>query len=115
MSGSRIRIAVDCMGVDHGLSVTVPAVIEFSRTYSDVVCLLVGDETQIRQSLHQNGVASGSFEILHASEVVAMDDSVEVALRRKKNSSMRVAAQAVKDGRGDACISAGNTGRSDEH
>src|SRR3546814_18414995 len=45
-----------------------------------------------------------------ASEVVAMDDSVEVALRRKKDSSMRVAVQAVKDGRADACISAGNTG-----
>src|SRR5690606_19122615 len=47
---------------------------------------------------------------LPASEVVLMDDPVEVALRRKKDSSMRVAAQAVKDGRADACISAGNTG-----
>ncbi|MDN5844285.1 MAG: phosphate acyltransferase PlsX [Alcaligenaceae bacterium] len=110
MSDSRIRIAVDCMGGDHGLSVTIPAAIEFTRMHSDAVCLLVGDEAQIRQSLHQNGVAPGSFEILHASEVVSMDDSVEVALRRKKNSSMRVAAQAVKDGLGDACISAGNTG-----
>lgn len=110
MTGSRIKIAVDCMGGDHGLSVTIPAAIEFSRTHSDAVCLLVGDEAQIRQSLHQNGVAPSSFEILHASEVVAMDDSVEIALRRKKNSSMRVAAQAVKDGLAGACVSAGNTG-----
>src|SRR5690606_24670100 len=50
------------------------------------------------------------YEILPASEVVTMDDPVEVALRRKKDSSMRVAVQAVKDGRADACISAGNTG-----
>ena len=51
-----------------------------------------------------------AFEIVAASEVVTMDDPVEVALRRKKDSSMRLAAQSVKDGRADACVSAGNTG-----
>ncbi|KAG0938847.1 hypothetical protein G6F31_015389 [Rhizopus arrhizus] len=50
------------------------------------------------------------MEIVAASEVVTMDDPVEVALRRKKDSSMRLAAQSVKDGRADACVSAGNTG-----
>src|SRR5690606_36600258 len=50
------------------------------------------------------------YEILPATEVVLMDDTVEVALRRKKDSSMRVAIQAIKDGRADACVSAGNTG-----
>jgi glycerol-3-phosphate acyltransferase PlsX len=55
-------------------------------------------------------VARDRIEIVAASEVVTMDDPVEVALRRKKDSSMRLAAQSVKDGRADACVSAGNTG-----
>src|SRR5690606_2940755 len=65
----------------------------------------------IEGHLRDAGSAGGDwYEILPASEVVLMDDSVEVALRRKKDSSMRVAVQAVKDGRADACVSAGNTG-----
>ncbi|MBV6271413.1 phosphate acyltransferase PlsX [Alcaligenaceae bacterium CGII-47] len=110
MSSSRARIAVDCMGGDHGLPVTVPAVIAFAKAYPDTQCLLVGNADLIRQALQQDAVAPDSFEILHASEVVTMHDSMEIALRRKKNSSMRVAVQAVKDGEADACVSAGNTG-----
>jgi len=110
MSHSNPTIAIDCMGGDHGLPVTVPAAIAFAQSHPDTRCLLVGDESLIRQALQQNAAADGRFEILHASEVVTMDDSVEVALRRKKDSSMRVAAQAVKDGRADAAVSAGNTG-----
>lgn len=110
MPSSRIRIAVDCMGGDYGLPVTVPAVIAFSKAYPDTQCLLVGNADLIRQALQQDAVAPDSFEILHASEVVAMHDSMEVALRRKKDSSMRVAVQAVKAGEADACVSAGNTG-----
>lgn len=98
------------MGGDHGLPVTVPAAMAFAQAHPDTRCLLVGDEALIRQALQQNAAPAGQFEILHASEVVTMHDSVEVALRRKKDSSMRVAAQAVKDGRADAAVSAGNTG-----
>src|SRR5690606_801671 len=73
--------------------------------------LLAGDSAAIAGQLEQLGCKrSDWYQVLHASEVVAMDDSVEVALRRKKDSSMRVAVQAVKDGRADACVSAGNTG-----
>ncbi|WP_368643898.1 phosphate acyltransferase PlsX [Castellaniella ginsengisoli] len=110
MSHSSPTIAIDCMGGDHGLPVTVPAAMAFAQAHPDTRCLLVGDEALIRQALQQNAAPAGQFEILHASEVVTMHDSVEVALRRKKDSSMRVAAQAVKDGRADAAVSAGNTG-----
>lgn len=111
MSKHPIRIAIDCMGGDVGLAVTIPAAAQFAQQYEDVYCLLVGDETGIAQHLQQaSGPDRDWYQIVHASEVVTMDDSVEVALRRKKNSSMRVAAQSVKDGLADACISAGNTG-----
>ena len=99
------------MGGDRGLSVTIPAVVLFARQYPDTHFLLAGNAEAIAQALATEGVQAASwYEILPASEVILMDDTVEVALRRKKNSSMRVAIQAVKDGRADACVSAGNTG-----
>src|SRR5690625_2562502 len=111
MSEPGLRIAIDCMGGDFGLSVTVPAACQFAREYPDARMLLAGDPIAIEAALRDAGAwGQGWYEILPASQVVAMDDPVEVALRRKKDSSMRVAAQAVKDGRADACISAGNTG-----
>lgn len=111
MSESEIRIAVDCMGGDFGLSVTIPAACQFARQNPDTGFLLAGDPAAIEAALRDAGTLNRNwYEILPATEVVAMDDPVEVALRRKKDSSMRIAVQAVKDGRADACISAGNTG-----
>ncbi|MGG4773905.1 phosphate acyltransferase PlsX [Alcaligenaceae bacterium 429] len=111
MSQKTIRIAIDCMGGDTGLPVTIPAAMQFSQRHLDTLCLLVGDADAIKAQLAAEGNRSDDwYQILPASEVVTMDDSVEVALRRKKDSSMRVAAQAVKDGLAGACISAGNTG-----
>lgn len=99
------------MGGDAGLPVTVPAAVEFAQRHPDVQLLLVGLASEIEQSLASHRDAPRDrIEVVHAAEVVSMDDSVEVALRRKKDSSMRLAAQAVKDGRADACVSAGNTG-----
>jgi glycerol-3-phosphate acyltransferase PlsX len=99
------------MGGDFGLPVTIPAAIEFLRQFPDTQLLLVGQAHAIETALvDQRGVDRSRFEIVSASDVVNMDDSVEVALRRKKESSMRLAVQAVKDGRADACLSAGNTG-----
>jgi glycerol-3-phosphate acyltransferase PlsX len=106
-----IRIAIDCMGGDAGLPVTIPAAVEFAQQFPDTRLLLVGLPDQIEAALAgQRRVPRDRIEIVPASEVVTMDDPVEVALRRKKDSSMRLAAQAVKDGRADACVSAGNTG-----
>jgi glycerol-3-phosphate acyltransferase PlsX len=99
------------MGGDVGLPITIPASVEFARRMPDVQVLLVGEPSAIETALHAaHLVPRDRVEIVPASEVVTMDDSVEVALRRKKDSSMRLAAQLVKDGRADACISAGNTG-----
>lgn len=99
------------MGGDFGLPVTIPAAIEFARQFPDSQLLLVGLPDAIESALNQHkAVPRDRLEIIPASEVVSMDDPVEVALRRKKDSSMRLAAQAVKEGRADACVSAGNTG-----
>jgi len=111
MSSRQIRIAVDCMGGDFGLPVTVEASYRFARENADTRFLLTGDTAAIAARLKSLGCHDHSwYELVSASQVVAMDDPVEVALRRKKDSSMRVAIDAVKDERADACISAGNTG-----
>lgn len=109
------RIAVDCMGGDFGVQVTVPASIEFASLNPQAHLLLVGLPTSIEQALTAAQsrfphVGPDRYTVVPATEVVTMSDPVEVALRRKKDSSMRVAAQLVKDGQAHACISAGNTG-----
>jgi len=99
------------MGGDVGLPVTIPAAIDFARQFPDTRLLLVGLPDAIETALaEQRDAPRERMEIVPATEVVQMDDPVEIALRRKKDSSMRLAAQAVKDGRADACVSAGNTG-----
>ena len=106
-----IRISIDCMGGDHGPKVTVPAAVAFVRQVSDVEIVLVGRETIIHAELAKLGVSQHPrLSVVHAEEVVEMDDPLEVALRRKKDSSMRVAIALVKDGTAQACVSAGNTG-----
>ncbi|HVL09941.1 MAG TPA: phosphate acyltransferase PlsX [Burkholderiaceae bacterium] len=106
-----IRLAIDCMGGDHGVTVTVTAAVNFVSQHADASMVLVGDPAAIQQQLKKLGAAnSAQLSIVPASEVVTMDDSVETALRRKKDSSMRVAITQVKNGDADACISAGNTG-----
>ena len=106
-----VRIAIDCMGGDHGLPVTVPAAVSFLSRYPDVRLLLVGKEDEIRDALsRQRGADLSRLEIRPASQVVAMDEPPSSALRSKRDSSMRVAIEAVKSGEADACVSAGNTG-----
>lgn len=99
-----ITLAVDCMGGDHGPVVTLPACRRFLDQHPDAALLLVG----LPQSLA--GWQHDRARVVAASEVVSMEDSIEVALRRKKDSSMRVAIQQVKDGAAQAAVSAGNTG-----
>ena len=99
------------MGGDHGPSVTVAAALSFVAAEPNVELLLVGSETVISNELkRQRGEHNARLHIVHASEVVTMHDPLEVALRRKKDSSMRVAIRLVKDGDAQACVSAGNTG-----
>ena len=103
-----ITVAIDCMGGDHGPEVTARAALEFVRRRDDVRAILVGIEDEIRPYLAK---ADASRLVLrHASEVVAMDESPALAIRSKKDSSMRVALDLVRDGEAGACVSAGNTG-----
>ena len=99
-----ITIAVDCMGGDHGPRVTLPACTRFLDRHPDVKLILVGLPQSMASFAHARAT------VVLASEVVAMDDPLEVALRRKKDSSMRVAIMQVKDGAAQAAVSAGNTG-----
>jgi len=97
-------LAVDCMGGDFGPPVTLVACRQFLQAHPDAQLLLVGAPDALASFQHPRA------RIVGASEVVAMDDHVEVALRKKKDSSMRVAIQQVKDGQAQAAVSAGNTG-----
>jgi len=103
-----ITVAIDCMGGDHGPSVTVPAALSFVRKHDDARVVLVGREELIRPLLGPRDHARVS--ILHASEVVEMHEPPALAIRNKKHSSMRLAIDLVKRGEADACVSAGNTG-----
>jgi phosphate acyltransferase len=103
-----ITLAVDCMGGDHGPAITLPACAAFLASHPEARLLLVGG-VQALDRLPADLDAS-RCTLVHASEVVTMDDPVEVALRRKKDSSMRVAIAQVKDGVAQAAVSAGNTG-----
>ncbi len=95
------------MSGDFGPEVTVDAALQALKDDLDLHIILVGDEVKLRQHLSQN---VDRLEIQHASEVVEMDDSPALALKKKKDSSMRVAINMVKEERADAAISAGNTG-----
>lgn len=106
-----IRIAVDAMGGDFGPSVTVPASLAFLATHPEACIRLTGlPDALAAQAGFDLLKAHPRCDIVAASEVVTMDDSIEVALRRKKDSSIRVAVQQVKDGTADVAVSAGNTG-----
>jgi glycerol-3-phosphate acyltransferase PlsX len=106
-----ITVAVDCMGGDHGPRVTVPAVVEYLRRNSGTQIVLVGLPEVIESELRALKSAQNPQLRIHpASEVVGMDESPALALRGKKNSSMRVALDLVKSGVAQACVSAGNTG-----
>lgn len=108
LSGA-VRLAVDCMGGDHGTAVTLPACRAFLDKHAQAELLLVGRPEALAEA-----AAWPRCTLVAASEVVAMDDSIEVALRRKRDSSLRVAIAQVKPVEGvaaaHACVSAGNTG-----
>ncbi|OAI50001.1 phosphate acyltransferase [Gammaproteobacteria bacterium SCGC AG-212-F23] len=106
-----ITIAVDAMGGDHGPSVTVPAALQALLEHEVLQLILVGDEAVLRTELQKRQVQpSPRLVIQHASQRVEMNESPSQALRSKKDSSMRVAINLVKEGRAQACVSAGNTG-----
>ena len=99
-----VKLAVDCMGGDHGPVVTLAACRQFLDKHPDAELLMVGQPAALA------GFSHARATIVPASEVVGMDDPLEIALRKKKDSSMRVAINQVKNGDAQAAVSAGNTG-----
>lgn len=98
------------MGGDHGPTVTVPASLQVLAQYPNLHLILVGDETILQQALEASTYDKRRLTIQHASQSVEMDEQPAQALRSKKDSSMRVAVNLVKEGKAEACVSAGNTG-----
>ena len=104
-------IAVDAMGGDHGPSVTVPACLDFLASNPEAQLLLVGLKEPLERELARaHSPHKDRVTLVPATEVVGMDEDVRTAIRTKKHSSMRVAIDLVKEGRAQACVSAGNTG-----
>ena len=105
----RPIIAVDAMGGDFGPSVVVPGAIEAARLY-DLHVQLVGDTPKLEAELEKLDLTDVHFDIVHADDVVHMNEKPSDILRRKKNSSIQVACRQVKDGAADAVVSAGHSG-----
>jgi len=106
-----LTISIDAMGGDFGFNVTIPASLKCLAANPNLTLILVGDERILRENLAQALIAYPQrLKIQHASQRVEMDESPTKALKNKKDSSMRVAINLVRDGKADACVSAGNTG-----
>lgn len=106
-----MRIAVDAMGGDFAPAEIVAGCVKAARIYPDVQSIyLVGDEAAVKAELAKHGPTPPSIKVIHAAEVVGMDESPAIAIRRKKDSSIGRAVELVKEGEADAVFSAGNTG-----
>jgi glycerol-3-phosphate acyltransferase PlsX len=106
-----VTIALDAMGGDHGPTEIIPAALHVLSRQSDLHLILVGQEELLLKVLAENNaVVNDQISIKHASETVEMHESPSKALRNKKDSSMRVAIDMVRNGEAQACVSAGNTG-----
>ncbi len=109
--GNRSIISLDAMGGDHGPSVIVPGALRSLEIHPDLELVLVGKKDVLEQELaNHSSPLKDRISIRHASECIEMDDSPSKVLRNKKDSSMRVAINLVKDDLAQACVSAGNTG-----
>lgn len=104
------RISLDAMSGDLGAEVAVRAAVASLEKHSDLELLLVGDQVELQDLVTRIAGNQSRLSIVHASEVVEMSESPVDALRKKKDSSMRVALNQLKDGTAEACVSAGNTG-----
>lgn len=101
-----MKIALDAMGGDHGPKESVKGAEKAIKAFPGLEVVLIGDEAEIKNYL----TSDERITIIHTDEVITGEDEPVRAVRRKKNASMVLAAQLVKDGQADACISAGNTG-----
>ena len=108
---TTISVAIDAMSGDKGLDITIPAALDMLGQFNDTELILVGDENQITSRLAESSAPNISrLQTVASTQIVAMDEEPASALRTKKDSSMRVAINLVRENRAQACISAGNTG-----
>ena len=105
-----MRVALDAMGGDFAPAVTVEGTIETVSAYDHIDVILVGDESVIRENLDKKKVPPDRIRIKHASQVILMDESPTVAVRKKKDSSIKRGIELVKNKEADAFVSAGNSG-----
>ncbi|MFH0738857.1 MAG: phosphate acyltransferase PlsX [Candidatus Omnitrophota bacterium] len=105
-----MKIIVDAMGGDHAPEVVIEGAIAAIREYANTEVVLVGDETRIKSLLAKSNYCADKISVYHASEVIEMSESPASSVRKKRNSSIVVGLDLVKEGKGDAFFSAGNTG-----
>ena len=105
-----LTLAVDAMGGDAGLAVTIPGALAFLKQQPTARLIMVGDEAQLQSALAAAHAPMARIDIQHATQVVAMDEAPQLALKNKNDSSMRVAINQVKEGKAQAAVSAGNIG-----
>ncbi len=107
ISTDGVRVAVDAMGGDHGPSEVIPGALDFARSHPTDEVILVGDEATVRSIAAE---LPANVRIVHASEVIGMDEHPALALREKKDASIVVATELVRRGEADAVVTAGHTG-----
>src|SRR6185503_1459654 len=105
----EFKIAVDAMGSDHGPSIEIDGAVQAAAQYG-ISIVLVGQESRIHDLLKKHDTSGLPIEVVHASEKITMDDAAATAARRKKDSSIHVAARLMRDGGVSGFVSAGNTG-----
>ncbi|MEW6161925.1 MAG: phosphate acyltransferase PlsX [Nitrospirota bacterium] len=105
-----MRIALDAMGGDYAPAINVEGAVETVNDLEGIDVILVGDESSIKRELESKKYLPNRISIKHASQVVGMDESPSVAIRKKRDSSIRRAIELVKNGEADAFVSAGHSG-----
>ncbi len=105
-----MRVVLDAMGGDHAPSVNVEGAVETVKEFEDLDVILVGEESSIQKELRNKRYSANRISVVHASQVVEMHESPMVAIRKKKDSSIRVGIGLVKAGKADAFVSAGHSG-----
>jgi glycerol-3-phosphate acyltransferase PlsX len=105
-----MRLALDAMGGDHAPAAAVEGAVRFARSHPAHEVILVGDTARVRPLLGQNGAPPANLVVQHASQVVGFDEDAGVAIRRKKDSSLRVGLALVQRGAAEAFVSAGHSG-----
>lgn len=109
--GSKLRVVLDAMGGDYAPANEVAGAVQSLRqSHNEFEVILVGKEEEIRRQLDAHHAQGLSYSVVHADEVIEMDDSPNAALKQKKNSSLAIGVQLHKEGKADAFASIGNTG-----